>query len=571
MSEPAILHTVEIDSAELTRRERDRFVAFAFCAADILLELDDQYDISFATGAVHALLGCDGDSLIGSSLVDLVTPEYASMIRTVLDAARRESRMHPVPMRLRGPNGQTPRLNAMGYHLADLPKLGGRYYISLRLDTAHFGDTVSRDTTSGLLQPDSFAAAAAKRLRTGPDDVKISFVQMNRLDSLRAKLDDETRETLNETIGAYLRASSVDGDSAGALDSERFGVLHHEATDLDDVEQRLADYARVIDPDGEGVSIDTATMSAEEIGVGRPNISGTELTRALIHAMDVFCTQQGDNVAVADLSRELSGITRRTVDRIARFRDVIANGSFSPVFQPIVNLHDNRPHHFEALTRFDDTGTIESPYEDIRFAENVGLIGEFDLAMCNKVLDWLRALSRQGHRYEVAVNLSGNSPASDRFIQRFFTLLSDYDDVRGQVIFELTESAEIRDIDRVRRFLNRLRSAGHRICLDDFGAGAASMRYLRAFDVDVIKIDGAFVADAVSSMRTRLFLKAIVSMCRELGAVTVAEMITDKPTLQMVKEAGIQLGQGYLLGRPNADVSRFDAPKAQLFTGAPKV
>ena len=101
--------------------------------------------------------------------------------------------------------------------------------------------------------------------------------------------------------------------------------------------------------------------------------------------------------------------------------------------------------------------------------------------------------------------------------------------------------------------IQRLRTTGHAVCLDDFGAGAAAFQYLRALEVDVVKIDGMYVREALQSQTGKPFLKAMAGLCRDLGVGVVAEMVEDKSVVSFLLECGIQFGQGILFGEPSLD------------------
>ena len=98
--------------------------------------------------------------------------------------------------------------------------------------------------------------------------------------------------------------------------------------------------------------------------------------------------------------------------------------------------------------------------------------------------------------------------------------------------------------------IQSLRAASHVVCLDDFGAGAAAFQYLRALEVDVVKIDGVYVREALTKPRGKAFLKAMVGLCRDLDIAVVAEMVEDEKTVTFVRECGVQFAQGHLFGAP---------------------
>jgi EAL domain-containing protein (putative c-di-GMP-specific phosphodiesterase class I) len=116
-------------------------------------------------------------------------------------------------------------------------------------------------------------------------------------------------------------------------------------------------------------------------------------------------------------------------------------------------------------------------------------------------------------------------------------------------------------------FIQGLRKQGYPVCLDDFGAGAANFEYLASLDVDIVKLDGDAIRGARKAHKGKAFMKAFVGLCRELGVVTVAEMIDDEPGLAFVRECGVHYVQGYLFGRPSPDIRVFKKTvPAELFS-----
>ena len=99
-----------------------------------------------------------------------------------------------------------------------------------------------------------------------------------------------------------------------------------------------------------------------------------------------------------------------------------------------------------------------------------------------------------------------------------------------------------------------MRASGHKVCLDDFGVGAAAFEYLRAIDIDFVKIDGSYVQSALENTKSSHFLRAIAGLCRDLGVATVAEMVEDEYCVKYLVSAGIDYGQGYYFGRPDPEM-----------------
>jgi EAL domain-containing protein (putative c-di-GMP-specific phosphodiesterase class I) len=140
--------------------------------------------------------------------------------------------------------------------------------------------------------------------------------------------------------------------------------------------------------------------------------------------------------------------------------------------------------------------------------------------------------------------------ASLPFMSRLARLLTDARIDRKKLMFEITETSAIANLDQADGFLQSLRKLGHRICLDDFGAGFGAYTYLRRFEIDYVKLDGPFLKSGMSSTRDSALLRSIAAVCAELGAETIGEMIETREEAYAAAGLGVTHGQGYYFGRP---------------------
>lgn len=287
-------------------------------------------------------------------------------------------------------------------------------------------------------------------------------------------------------------------------------------------------------------------LSARRGGLDLAAITPDDAAKALALALQRFSTPAVKGVSFDTLAEGFRGQIAEAARHMARLRAVTSSDRLEVAFQPIVALQSLQLHHHEMLIRFEPE---TSPAAMIRFAEKVGMIEEIDLAMCRRAIKVLLGLERATH--DIAVNISGKSLDSDMFVDGLFALLAPQGSLARQILFEITESTAIADLARVERILVALRKAGHRICLDDFGAGASSFPYLQALSVDFVKIDGGYVSRMRESAKDRAILKAMVTLCRELGIGMIAEMVERVDQAHALLEMGIGYGQGYFFGRPS--------------------
>ena len=234
--------------------------------------------------------------------------------------------------------------------------------------------------------------------------------------------------------------------------------------------------------------------------------------------------------------------------RVEATRRAIQERRFRLLFQPIVTLADRQVRHFEALLRPTPAPglAVRGVQEFVLFAEAAGLSEELDWA----VLDAAAEASEAARGTPVAVNVSGLSMQSSAFRDRMLDRLARATKAGANLLIELTETADIEDLNSAVASMAGLRAAGVPVCLDDFGSGAAAFRYLREFRVDYVKLDGSYVRGALTNAREHGFLLTMVELANFMGAKTVAETIETEEQARLMREIGVEFGQGYLFGRP---------------------
>src|SRR5262249_2647634 len=137
-----------------------------------------------------------------------------------------------------------------------------------------------------------------------------------------------------------------------------------------------------------------------------------------------------------------------------------------------------------------------------------------------------------------------------RFMNDLMRILKTTGLPADRLLFEVTETTEFSDLARAEAILNRMQELGHAVCLDDFGAGAASLRYIQALSVDFVNIDVRFIRRRETGPRDRAILEAIVTLCRAVKIKTIVEMVETEDQAAHAAQLGIGFAQGYLFGRP---------------------
>lgn len=236
-----------------------------------------------------------------------------------------------------------------------------------------------------------------------------------------------------------------------------------------------------------------------------------------------------------------------------RIANALEKGLLRLHFQGIYRAQSNKLSHLEALVRMVDEENPDElimPGRFIPIAEKSGKILNIDRWVLAESVYLLKA---RPDMLPLAVNISGRSFDDPSLPQYIGDLLREAQVEPKRLIVELTETSAVSDLADAQRFIEALRVTGCGICLDDFGSGFASFAYLKHLAVDTVKIDGLFIRNLPHDHDNQVFVKAIVDVARGMGKQTVAEFVEDKPTLEMLKEFGVDMVQGYHLDKPRAD------------------
>ena len=243
--------------------------------------------------------------------------------------------------------------------------------------------------------------------------------------------------------------------------------------------------------------------------------------------------------------------THRRIHWAKKLRDALDEDRLVLFQQPVVRLKDRKTVHHEVLLRIrDEDGEHILPGNFIELAESLGLIQDIDMRVVEKLLAYLRTQERSDGKMRYFVNLSRVSISDQHWVQRMTALLHGSGVNPSQLVFEITETAAMSEIDVTITFIKRLKEMGCRFALDDFGAGFSSFYYLKRFDVDYLKIDGSFIRDLATDEGSRIFVRALNDVARGLDKQVIAEWVETPEALNLLLGMGTQFGQGHLFQRP---------------------
>ena len=493
-----------------------RYLSLAFVASDLLLEVDAARRVRFAAGAAACPSSGVAQAYKGLALDDLLRRASAWELRQALGKLTPGQRTGPVEVLVRCGADQVRKATVRAF---SSPELAPAISIGLSWEGPAFALSAAAPPLS---TPDAFLDHARATLDQTRERLALAFVDV-------PGLSQPPASQAFDAVAAALQESSMDGRSAAQLSDERFAVLR-----TADADRPLEEVVRQAGA-AQDLHLEPVVRSAE-IGADAPPQAALRALRFAIEA----CLSDGPAASADTFAKRLA----QTVRDADQFKRIARDRSFDIHFQPIVDLTTGAVHHHEALARFASRETADT----IRLAEEMDLIRAFDIAVLEKVL---RALRQPGAGLaKLAINVSGASLASDDYIDTLLRRTSAEPDDRRRIMVEVTETAALKDMDAARVRLDRLRSAGVKICIDDFGAGSASYEYLRTLPVDIIKLDGSITRSVGDNARSRAMVEHLVALCRTLGVRVIAEQVETENIAEILRRLGVDMAQGWRFGRP---------------------
>ncbi|MFT4177937.1 MAG: EAL domain-containing protein [Thermomonas sp.] len=412
----------------------------------------------------------------------------------------------------------------------------------------------TRDPLTGLLNRDAFEDQARNQLANAQSPLTLLYVDLDHFklvnDSASHVAGDEVIRNISALVHAEFGTDALIARSGG----DEFSVLVPQSTSaalmrgrnlLAEIEtMRVAWQGQNL---GTTASIGLATSQP-------PHMAFDEL----LSQADAACFEAKEHGGNRLFATEPNADDLRTRARLMHSaiaaREALDQRRFDLWCQPIVDLRQPqaRQAHFEVLLRWrDDDGNLRPPAELITAAERYRLGPRLDRYVLDTVLGWLEAHPHAaGEVGQCNINLSAATLADEEFGDYFAGRLHRSALSPEQLCLEITETSVVRDMNRTRRFIGRMRDLGCRFALDDFGTGFCSFGYLRDLDVDYLKIDGSFVRNLDQSDLSEAVVRSITEIAHLLGMRAVAEHAETHVQLEHLRALGVDYAQGYVFQRP---------------------
>jgi len=548
-----------LDGRRRSAERRSRTLLTA--SADAVLAVGADGRLVYVSPAVRHLLGYRAEELIGNHVGLLMAPEHLPAIRDWLARLCTAPAGHTMrgEAELLGADGEWVYVDVMGTNLQDDPDLGAAV-ISLRdigrrrALEAELQRQAFTDPLTGMPNRALFTDRLEEAVAGGSgDQVTLLLLDLDDFKLVNDNLGHSAGDELLTTIAERLRAHVRPGDTLARLGGDEFAILVRDM----DPEAAAALAVRLLATVRQPIRLASRDISCS-LSIGIATCTGGAEVRAeqLLGNADLamYAAKRAGRNAYAVFDPTMTVSVLEEAQQRADLEHGLEHDEFVVHYQPVVDMNTQRLTGVEALVRWEHPRDgLLSPYHFIAAAEANGLIvplGRWVLRQATAQLALWRSTSPKAADLKMNVNLSARQFQYPGLVADVAAAIADAGIDPASLTLEITESMLMADVESAIQTLHALRGLGVRLAIDDFGTGYSSLSYLKQLPVDIIKIDKTFVDQVDTDADDVALVDAVVGLGQALKMQTVAEGIETDGQWAMLRQIGIDHGQGYLFGRP---------------------
>lgn len=547
----------------LHRREsEERFHSLVQNSSDVILIIDAQSKITYASPSVRRVFGVPEDWFVGSDLFSWVHPDDYLQARTYFgDIFSASGSIRSTDFRMRDGRSSWRSVEIISNNLLDDSSVHGivinardiseRKRAEEQLTYQAFHDSLTSLPNRNLFMDRLARAVARSELHTHTGTA-VLFIDLDRFKLVNDSLGHEVGDLLLREAGARISNCVRPGDMVARLGGDEFTVMLENVTGLDEpisaARRVISAFERPLIIQDREVFVDTSVGIA--ISMGHRSEPG-ELIRQADIAMYQAKEQGGQSFAVFDTEMGTTLLFRLELE--TDLRHAIERDELELNFQPEIDLQTSRIVATEALVRWNHPrfGYI-SPSEFIPLAEETGLIleiGEWVLRKaCLQAGDWNRQFPELD--LVMSVNLSVRQYLHPGIAEEIATVLRETELPAKKLRLEITETILMDEKETSRSTLEQLHDLGIQLALDDFGSGYSSLGYLKRLPVETLKIDQIFIKGLGRDPHDAAIVETIATLGHKIGMSVTAEGVETRQQAAAVKQLGCDHAQGYIFSEP---------------------
>ncbi len=532
-----------------------RFRGLVQHSTDLILVVERQGGVRYASPSAQALGGqlatlagqaprrrAGIEQLVGYTIEELLHNGRTEV--TLKDSARQE-RIYEIRATDLSDHPEIDAVVLNGRDITDAKALENR----LRHQALH-------DPLTGLPNRRSFTARFDEMTDDERNDYHLLFIDLDGFKLVNDSYGHSVGDQLLIHTAARIRTCLADGDLLVRQGGDEFLVLCEDATMPARIQQVMKppfELGRGIGQSAAPGRCGTEVFISASIGVVS-QLAKIDAEQAAQRAdIAMYKAKEAGKAQAVDFAEEMLEGAPERLALESDFRRALERHEFSVVYQPKVGLRSGVTESLEALVRWiHPTRGFVGPDLFIPFAEESGLVNELGRQVLEKACQ--DAVRWQPFGVVVAVNLSPIQFRNPALVEEVKTALELSGLDPKYLELEITESAVLGDVKNTIEVMKALKSLGIRLAIDDFGTGYSNLAHLKHFDVDVLKIDQAFVRGenpgSVETLSDGAIVEAVIGMARAIDMHVVAEGVELSQHAAALKSLGADLGQGYYFSKP---------------------
>jgi diguanylate cyclase (GGDEF)-like protein len=379
------------------------------------------------------------------------------------------------------------------------------------------------------------------------ENVGLILIDLDRFKEINEVLGHDMGDLLLKKIARRFQKNVLSNETLGRLGGDEFVIIlpaHDEERAIKRAKEFLISLKEPFSIDNTEVAVNAS------MGIAMYPDHGEDINVLLSHADSAMYMAKSNNLGVSLYNPDFDHSTPSHLTMGADLRKALEEYQFELYYQPKVSILTNQVVSVEALGRWNKSLRGEVPPTIfIRSLEQNGLIDDYTYWAIETAIKQAMAWDKKGHRIRVAVNVSPQTLMSRDFVINLHRLIKD--ESYGQFIaFEITENLFLSEYERLSEVLEYICFLGVTLSIDDYGTGYSSLSRLRKLPVSEIKIDQSFVREMARSVDSEIIVRSTIELAHNLGLLVVAEGVEEKETLDLLKNLGCDIAQGYLISRP---------------------
>ncbi|MFI4889459.1 MAG: putative bifunctional diguanylate cyclase/phosphodiesterase [Steroidobacterales bacterium] len=576
---------------DATNRERraarmveQRYASLIANASDVIMIVDVDGLVRFASPATERTLGFVPAEIVGKCLPDLWAGEEGERLRLFLGDVANSAGGSVGPEELcivRGPDRYV--LEIVGSNLTGDPAVNGlslnfrdiseRKALEEQLRELAFHDPLTLLANRNLFR--DRVQHALTLARRGRQSVAVMFLDLDNFKDINDTLGHDAGDRLLQAVAQRLVNATRAADTVARLGGDEFGILLEEISTSAEAEQVATALIEALEQPVALGSTEVRVAATVGVAFSTPG-TGAE---ALLGKADIamYHAKGAGKNRYAIFKPQMQELLQERIRLEADLGRALENDELYLDYQPIVDLGTRSLLGVEALVRWrhPELGVL-MPARFIQVAEECGHIVEIGrwvlMHACRDIVAWRGAVAG-GESLRVAVNISGRHLQHSDLVQDVARALHASGLEPGNLVIELTESTIMYNTDLNLERLRQLKSLGVRLAIDDFGTGYSSLSYLHRFPIDILKIDRSFVGRLTHADDGPELARAVITLGETLGLDSVAEGIEMESQVVALLYLGCVAGQGFLFSEPvslgQLSNSAFVAQRNALWTDQP--